>query len=364
MNKLEKGIKVLQILNSNSFEGYIVGGAVRDYLLNKPLNDIDIATNATLLDIEKMFENVEMKGSKYLGCRINYLGEEFEVTMFRKDIDYIDHRHPTTIIADTIEEDLVRRDFTINAFAMNKDYEIIDLFNGKEDLNNRLIKTIGNADVRFEEDALRILRALYFSSKLDFELDKSIIECFSKNYLLHLKEEYIKDMFFKIVSFDSSKGLDYIVDFNVFKDYSFYQELALLSKEYKVKDNLYAFYIVKNGELPNETLITKKEKSKALDISYFIVNEFDNISLFYGNLEVLEEAIGLYNKIENGYLNISEILDRYKTLPIHNIKEINFDFKLVEQSRRSEITKKIIDNILNRNINNDDNEIKKFLGVE
>ena len=200
MNKLEKGIKVLQILNSNSFEAYIVGGAVRDYLLNRISDDIDITTNATLEDIKKIFDNVEMKGSKYLGCRIIYLDEEFEVTMFRKDIEYIDHRHPITIIADTINEDLVRRDFTINAFAMNSKYEIIDLFNGKEDLKNCLIKTIGLASERFDEDALRVLRALYFSSKLDFNLDKDILDSFSGDYLKYLKEEYIKDMFFKIIS--------------------------------------------------------------------------------------------------------------------------------------------------------------------
>ena len=181
MNKLEKGIKVLQILNSNSFEGYIVGGAVRDYLLNKPLSDIDITTNATLSDIEKMFDNVEMKGSKYLGCRIYFLDEEFEVTMFRKDIEYIDHRHPITEMVDTIEEDLIRRDFTINAFAMNSKCEIIDLFNGKKHLETKVIKTIGKASIRFDEDALRVLRALYFSSKLDFNLDEEIINLFFTN---------------------------------------------------------------------------------------------------------------------------------------------------------------------------------------
>ena len=364
MNKLEKGIKVLQILNSNSFEGYIVGGAVRDYLLGNPLNDIDITTNAPLSEIVKMFDNVELKGSQYLSCRIFFLDEEFEVTMFRKDIEYIDHRHPITIEAKTIEEDLVRRDFTINAFAMNSKYEIIDLFDGKKDLSNKIIKTIGDARVRFNEDALRVLRALYFSSKLDFDLDGDIVDCLKEDYLLYLKEEYIKDMFFKIISFKSKKGLDYIINFNVFKDQSFYQELALLSNEYKVIDNLYALYLIKNGELPTEALITKKERNKALDIRNLIINHFDNVSLFYGNLKLLEEAVVLYNKIENCNLDANDVLERYNKLPIHNIKEINFDFKLVEQTKRSEITNKIIINILKGNVDNSDDEIKKFLGVE
>ena len=270
MNKLEKGIKVLEILNSNSFEAYIVGGAVRDYLLNRVSDDIDIATNATLSDITKMFENVEMRGSKYLGCRIVYLGEEFEVTMFRKDIEYIDHRHPITVVANTIEEDLIRRDFTINAFAMNSKYEVIDLFNGKKDLNNKVIRTIGRANVRFDEDALRVLRALYFSSKLDFTIDDDIIACLNGEYLSHLKEEYIKDMFFKIVSFESSKGLDYIVEHNVFNKCIFYQELAVLVKKYNVKEDIYALYMILNQELPTDALITKKERLMAKDIYYLI----------------------------------------------------------------------------------------------
>ena len=198
MNNLEKGIKIIKILNSNSFEAFIVGGAVRDYLLKKSINDIDITTNASIEDLCRLFKNVVMEGSKYLGCRIIYEDVEFEVTMFRRDVEYLDHRHPVTVKADTLEEDLVRRDFTINAFAMNSEYQIVDIFNGKKDLENKIIRTIGNANTRFEEDSLRVLRALYFSSKLDFELDVEIIESFSENHIKYLKEEYIKDMLLKI----------------------------------------------------------------------------------------------------------------------------------------------------------------------
>ena len=162
-------------------------------------------------------------------------------------MEYHDHRHPVTVKADTLEQDLIRRDFTINAFAMNSDYQIIDIFEGKKDLFNKVIKTIGNANIRFDEDALRVLRALYFSSKLDFDLDAEIIESFKLYHVSYLKEEYVKEMLYKILSMKSNKGLEYISKYNILKDFSFYQELVSLSLKYNAKENVYALYLVFNN---------------------------------------------------------------------------------------------------------------------
>ena len=203
MKNLEKGIEILKILNSNSFEAYIVGGAVRDYLLNIDSNDIDITTNATYSDICLLFNDVKNEGEKYHSCRVVFMEEEFEITTYRKDLSYLDHRHPITAKATALKEDLVRRDFTINALAMNSNYEIIDIFNGMDDLKNKLIRTIGDADIRFNEDSLRVLRAIYYSAKLDFKLDTNIVNAFSKNYVGYLKEEYVKTMLIKIISTNS-----------------------------------------------------------------------------------------------------------------------------------------------------------------
>lgn len=362
MNKFEKGIKLIEILNSNSFEAYIVGGAVRDYLLNLPLNDIDITTNATIEDVCRLFDNVIMEGSKYLSCRVIYLEEEFEVTMFRKDIEYLDHRHPVTVKASTIEEDLVRRDFTINAFAMNSKYEIIDLFEGKKDLVAKVIKTIGKANIRFDEDALRVLRALYFSSKLDFILDDEIIESFKENHLRHIKEEYVKDMLSKIISFNSNKGLEYIVKYNILRSFPYYEELAELAYKYNLKADLFALYKVLNKDLPN-VLITKKEKNRANIISSLVLEKFSNDILFTNGDSYLEEALVIYNALYEEKLCLNDILNKLENLSIRSVKEIKFDFKLIEDKERSKTINKVVGAILNGNINNDFNEIKNYLGV-
>ncbi|MBR4025498.1 MAG: hypothetical protein IKJ03_00905, partial [Mycoplasmataceae bacterium] len=161
------------------------------------------------------FNDVKNEGEKYHSCRVVFMEEEFEITTYRKDLSYLDHRHPITAKAITLKEDLVRRDFTINALAMNSNYEIIDIFNGMDDLKNKLIRTIGDADIRFNEDSLRVLRAIYYSAKLDFKLDTNIVNAFSKNYVGYLKEEYVKTMLIKIISTNSNRGLEYINKFNV-----------------------------------------------------------------------------------------------------------------------------------------------------
>lgn len=360
---LEKGIKILKILNSNSFEAYIVGGAVRDYLLNMPINDVDITTNASIEDLCRLFNNVVMEGSKYLGCRIIFEDEEFEVTMFRRDIEYHDHRHPVTVKAESLKEDLIRRDFTINAFAMDSNYSIIDIFDGMKDLENKLIKTIGDANVRFDEDALRVLRAIYFSSKLDFDLDSQILESFKLNHVGYLKEEYVKNMLMKILSMPSKKGLEYLNKYKVLNTFSFYQELVDLALKYNVRKNLYALYLVIHQEFPKDILLTKKEKTKAIDISKFVISGFSKEILFYNDLTYLMEAIDLFNSLHNKCLSYESVMEEYNNLTIHSVKEIDFDFTLIKENERSKAISKVVESILNKEIDNNYFDIKKLLGV-
>ena len=163
MSKLDKGLKVLKKLNSAGYEAYIVGGAVRDYLLNNEISDIDITTNAKIAEINLIFDKVDLKANDYAGITIYYDNESFEITSFRKDVSYNDHRHPIVELVNNLEEDLIRRDFTMNALAMDENKNIIDLFSGIKSINEKIIYTIGDSKVRFNEDALRVLRAVYFS---------------------------------------------------------------------------------------------------------------------------------------------------------------------------------------------------------
>ena len=158
------------IFNENGFCLYIVGGAVRDYLLGIPNSDYDFCTDALPEQVISIFRKVIPTGIKHGTVTVMFKNESFEVTTFRTEGSYSDQRHPDSVkFVRNLEEDLSRRDFTINAFAANcMDGQIVDLFNGMDDLNNHIVRAIGNAQERFEEDALRMMRLARFCAKLEF----------------------------------------------------------------------------------------------------------------------------------------------------------------------------------------------------
>ena len=174
--KLTQGsIEIINTLKENGFEGYVVGGAVRDAFLGNLSSDIDIATSATPEEMLKVFSNFKVykTGIKHGTITVQSAGEFIEVTTYRVESGYSDNRRPDTVdFVKDIKEDLKRRDFTINAMAYNEDGGLIDYFDGIPDLKNGVIRTVGNADERFKEDALRILRALRFASVLDFKIEE------------------------------------------------------------------------------------------------------------------------------------------------------------------------------------------------
>lgn len=155
---------------------YIVGGAVRDYILGKECDDIDIATSVSIDKLEKVYETVDIGANKDFGILvIKYEGFVFEVANFREDGEYSDGRRPDEVkIVNDFYTDSKRRDFTINAMAMDSERNIIDYHGGQEDLKNKIIRTVGKPEDRFSEDYLRILRAIRFSSVLDFEFDVDV----------------------------------------------------------------------------------------------------------------------------------------------------------------------------------------------
>lgn len=173
MSTINRAIKVLNVLQDNGYEAYIVGGAVRDHILGVPTTDIDITTNAKPHQVAKLFKTVPT-GIKYGTVTVLYGSDSFEVTTYRIDGEYQDARHPEEVsFIATVEDDVKRRDFTINGILMNDKREIIDYVGGKEDLRNKLIKTIGEPFQRFDEDALRMMRAFYFQAKLGFQIDRN-----------------------------------------------------------------------------------------------------------------------------------------------------------------------------------------------
>lgn len=157
------------------YKAYLVGGAVRDMLMKVPAHDWDVATNATPQDVIKLFKFVVSTGIEHGTVTVHYKGNEIEVTTFRTEAGYSDGRHPDSInYAATIEEDLARRDFTMNAIAASlEDGIITDPYGGQDDIKNKLIRTVGAAHERFMEDGLRPVRALRFASKLGFSIEKN-----------------------------------------------------------------------------------------------------------------------------------------------------------------------------------------------
>jgi tRNA nucleotidyltransferase (CCA-adding enzyme) len=190
MTKLPKeALTILKELENNHFEAFLVGGFVRDLLLERKTHDIDCATNALPEQIESVFKQYKQShvGKEHgtIGVKINDFW--IEITTYRVDHETNDHRRPKTVVfTPSLHEDVNRRDFTMNALAINANLDIIDYVNGQEDIKAKLIRCVGNPEIRFYEDSLRILRAIRFACQLNFEIDEASLEAMHKHaYLLN-----------------------------------------------------------------------------------------------------------------------------------------------------------------------------------
>ena len=167
--------KAIDILEAGGFEAYFVGGCVRNSLLDIEISDFDITTSAKPDEVVSLFSDFRVieTGVKHGTVTVFINSQPLEITTFRSESGYSDHRRPDKVLfSENLESDLMRRDFTINALAYNKKTGIIDLFGGKNDIKNKIIRTVGDATERFNEDALRILRALRFASVLGFSIEE------------------------------------------------------------------------------------------------------------------------------------------------------------------------------------------------
>lgn len=198
--------KMNKIFKNAGFKAYLVGGAVRDVILGKTADDWDIATNATPEQVSKLFSFVIPTGINHGTVTVHFFKHEIEVTTFRTESDYSDGRHPNKIeYASTIEEDLSRRDFTMNAIAANlDDGKIIDPYDGRKSLKNKIICTVGIAHDRFMEDGLRPIRAIRFASKLGFSIQNdtysAIFEEDIQKKIASISTERFRDELLKMMS--------------------------------------------------------------------------------------------------------------------------------------------------------------------
>lgn len=206
----------INLLQSAGFEAYAVGGCVRDSLLGKTPNDWDITTSAKPEDMKSVFADFHCidTGIKHGTVTVVIDGEPLEITTFRLDGEYEDNRHPKSVtFTSNLGADLGRRDFTVNAMAYSKMTGTVDLFGGQNDLKNGIIRCVGDPDRRFNEDALRILRALRFASALDFEIEEKTAQSLLKNRALlgNISEERIAKELLKLVCGKGAKRI--LMDF-------------------------------------------------------------------------------------------------------------------------------------------------------
>lgn len=197
-------IEAIKTLESGGFEAYLVGGCVRDFIMGIKPHDFDIATNALPDQIKAVFSGytVVLTGERHGTVTVMKDDVPLEITTYRIDGNYTDSRHPDKVsFSSCLEEDLKRRDFTLNAMAMDTEGNITDLFGGRKDIENGIIKTVGNAQKRFEEDALRILRALRFAARFGFIIDETTSDSIyeRRNMLRNISSERIRDEFIGII---------------------------------------------------------------------------------------------------------------------------------------------------------------------
>lgn len=211
---LETGKEIIRTLKENNFDAYFVGGYVRDFKLGIKSDDIDITTSATPEDTEKLFDKVVHTGKNFGGVTVIINDFKYEVTTFRLEGKYKLHRFPLDVKFSTnIEDDLKRRDFTINQLTMDENEVVYDHFDGLKDLDKKIIRTIGDPLVRFDEDALRILRAFRFVSKLGFDIEENTLKAISdvKELVKTIKIERVLNELNKILLGDyQKKALHYM----------------------------------------------------------------------------------------------------------------------------------------------------------
>lgn len=376
----QTGREIIKKLNQNGYQAYFVGGFVRDHLLDMVENDIDITTDALPKDVQKLFERTKATGIKYGTISVFLDDYIYEVTTFRSDMNYQNHRKPEFVeYSKNIEEDLKRRDFTINALAMNYEEEIIDLFDGKTDLENKIIKAIGDPDTRFTEDALRILRAFRFVSKLGFKIEEKTFESIKTNIMLLTKisNERILMELNKIISYPHfEETLKLLNTANISMAFSEFKiALDILNKRTNYKINILEFFglafYTSNLDIPSYWRFSNKDKaiiSKIIELVNVTELDMYNEMIIY---RLGKEVCLLANNVSrliNPKNDQEDLINSiYDNLPIYKTCDLKFkgqDILQLTTLTNAEIIGNIIDDltyqVITNRVKNDYNALKEY----
>lgn len=295
-NKFKGAIDILKIFNRNGYEAYFVGGCVRDYLLGENFSDIDITTNALPEEVKKVFRKSIDTGIQHGTVTILFNGDSYEVTTFRTEEDYTNHRSPEKVeFVSNLREDLDRRDFTINAMALDYNGNLFDYHDGDKDLSSKIIRTVNNPNERFYEDALRMLRAFRFSSKLGFEIEDNTLNAIKKNAELikFVSIERIVNEFRKLLAGKGNlRSLELLIDSKLNSYIPFFKEVNEVQdlSSYSFCQSLYILSNINN--ISFEKLKSLKLSNKEIKL----VKQFDLINHEFKNNTPIELILYKYNR--------------------------------------------------------------------
>ena len=279
---------IIGSLEEHGFEGFAVGGCVRDSLLKKTPKDWDITTDALPVDMKKIFKKTFDTGIAHGTVTVLMDGVGYELTTYRIDGNYSDGRHPDSVsFSKSLSEDLCRRDFTINAMAYSNKKGIVDLFDGRKDLQNGIIRAVGDAKKRFDEDALRMLRAVRFAAQLGFKIDDDTFEAIKEKakLLSNVSKERIFVELNKSLCGDFAQNIKMVYTSGLYR---------YIGKEFaKLDENIYNFYPrkfpnkkhmywaaflenIENVEAVKKILFELKSDNATRNNTYLIVKELKN----------------------------------------------------------------------------------------
>ncbi len=356
---LNTALNILKLIEDNFYEAYIVGGFVRDYLMGKKSNDVDITTNARPKDLIKIFPNANFDNALYGSVTVYLNGIRFEITTYRSEGSYLDNRHPDVVsYVDDLKVDLKRRDFTVNTICMDKSGKIIDLLNAKSDIDNKIIKTVISPLDSFKIDSLRILRAIRFATTLYFDLSLEVKEAIkqSKYLLKDLSINRKKEELDKVFSSPNiEKGLSLIKELGLI-------DVLNLTNINKVRPCSQVIGVWTVLEVDDVYPFTRNELKLMKDIRCSIKNNpLSFETLYYYDLypcTVAGELLGIDKK---------QIMDVYNEMPIHKRSDILIDtYDLLDYLQIddgpiiSELWKKIEKAILNLEVVNDKSKLLGF----
>ncbi|WP_406686850.1 CCA tRNA nucleotidyltransferase [Rossellomorea vietnamensis] len=385
----QQAVPVLKKLEKAGFEAYFVGGSVRDYLLGRTINDVDIATSAYPEEVKAVFRKTVDIGIEHGTVLVLEEGREYEITTFRTESSYTDYRRPDKVeFIRSLDGDLKRRDFTMNSMAMDGDGTIIDPYHGREDIQNGLIRTVGSPEMRFTEDALRMMRAVRFVSQLGFNLESTTLISLSDHskLLAHIAVERKTMEFEKTLAGRwKREGLNLLVDTGLYKELPFLSGyrtqlkafadlpgLDSLNKDqawlvlltYIGEEDMLAF--LKGWRLPTKMI---RLRSKELDILKERHTGWTKTLLYRAGLDAALNVEKVYGCLEpSSDFSVERVMEQYRKLAISSRQELDVtgtDLMVwADQKGGPWVKERLLEiesAIINETIPNDKEEIRRWL---